>query len=323
MIDNLLNKQRVLFVTTKNVDYIRNVQEISLIRQCAANCRVIGFSDKSYVRRLIKVYWNLLRERAGNYDVVFVGFAPQLVIPVWWRKFRKCQIVIDFFISMYDTLACDRQVVGKTSLAAKFLHVIDKRTIGRADHMIVDTRAHGDFFVTEFGADQSKSEVLYLEADKAIYYPRERRTKENTDQFTVLYFGSILPLQGVEVVLKAAELLRENDKIHFVVIGPVKDEMKHYQGDNISYIAWLSQTELAEKIAEADLCLAGHFNGRIDKAKRTIPGKAYIYEAMGKKMILGDNPANHELFTDDDMHYYVEMGNAAGLAERIVNILDA
>lgn len=36
---------------------------------------------------------------------------------------------------------------------------------------------------------------------------------------------------------------------------------------------WLSQQELADEIAGADLCLAGHFNADIDKAKRTIPGR--------------------------------------------------
>ena len=45
---------------------------------------------------------------------------------------------------------------------------------------------------------------------------------------------------------------------------------------------WLPQEKLAEYIDMADLCLAGHFNAAVEKASRTIPGKAYIYQAMGK-----------------------------------------
>ena len=42
-----------------------------------------------------------------------------------------------------------------------------------------------------------------------------------------------------------------------------------------------------------------------------------MYRAMGKKMILGDNAANHELFTESDEVMFVEMGNEMALAEMI------
>ena len=88
----------------------------------------------------------------------------------------------------------------------------------------------------------------------------------------------------------------------------------------MEYIKWLPQEKLAEYIGYADVCLAGHFNPEIEKAKRTIPGKAYIYEAMEKCMILGDNPATREIFAEDEKHYFVEMGNAEKLASTISNI---
>ena len=74
---------------------------------------------------------------------------------------------------------------------------------------------------------------------------------------------------------------------------------------------------MAEYIANADLCLAGHFNGEIDKAKRTIPGKAYIYSAMDKKIILGDNKANHELYKPTHKIFWTEMSNSIALSETI------
>lgn len=80
---------------------------------------------------------------------------------------------------------------------------------------------------------------------------------------------------------------------------------------------------MAETIAMADLCLAGHFNGSIQKAKRTIPGKAYIYEAMHKPMILGDNKANHERYSEkQEGIYFVEMGSAEKLADLIKKIFE-
>lgn len=322
-IDKLCRGKRVLFISTKNLDYIRNTQEIKLLMERAADVEVLASGSKSYFARLIYVYTKLLFRRMMNIDVVFVGFAPQLVLPFFGFKFRKKEVIIDFFISMYDTLVCDRNRVRKDSLIAKVLHYFDCKTLAGAELIIADTKAHGDFFCNEFGGDSQKICVLYLEADKSIYYPREQKKKEKVqDKFVVLYFGSILPLQGVDVVCGAIELLKSNRDVYFYVIGPIGADLKKIEQQNVEYIDWLPQEELAEYIAMADLCLAGHFSGTIEKADRTIPGKAYIYDAMQKEMILGDSTANHELFEETDGKYFVQMGNPKALADKIVEIME-
>lgn len=310
----------IIFITTKNLDYLRNVQEIELLKQ-KAEVRVIGSYAKSYVKRLFKVYFQLLTVSMKNADEIFVGFAPQLVVPFWNWKLKKKKVTIDFFISLYDTLVFDRKKFKEGSLPARVVKWMDQRTIRHADHIIADTKAHGRYFTEEFHADPEKLEVLYLTADKSIYYPREqKKPAAYEDKFVVLYFGSVLPLQGVEIVLEAMELLKDRKDIQFEMIGPIGKQYQKPQADNITYIPWLCQEELAEHIAYSDLCLAGHFNDEIMKAKRTIPGKAYIYRAMGKPMILGDNAATREIFTEgEDGVYFVKMGDAGAVVERLSN----
>jgi len=230
---------------------------------------------------------------------------------------------MDFFISVYDTMVFDRKKFKKNSFAGKFCRWIDIHCIKKADMVICDTNAHGDYFSEEFGVSRDKIQTLYLEADEKIYYKREANKPETIkDRFAVLYFGSVLPLQGIDVINDAVALLKDNDKLYFYIIGPIKENIKKVKSDNVEYIDWLSQEQLAEYISYADLCLAGHFNKDIDKAKRTIPGKAYIYEAMGKAMILGDNPANRELYREGDGKYFVEMGNPEALAKKIIEVME-
>ena len=125
----------------------------------------------------------------------------------------------------------------------------------------------------------------------------------------------------MDIVLGAAELLKDRKEICFYIIGPVNGKLQAPQGGNIHYIPWLDQKKLSDYIAFSDLCLAGHFCASIDKARRTIPGKAYIYRAMEKPMILGDNAANRELYSDREPGiYFVEMGSSAKLAEKIMAI---
>lgn len=319
MID--VKDKRVLFITTKNLDYIRNTQEINLIKKDCSKLDIIGSPKKSYPKRLLYVYFKLLRTRMKNYDIVFVGFAPQLILPIFSLKFRKVQVIIDFFISMYDTIAFDRKKFKPKSIPGRLLKKIDAYTLKKADIIISDTKAHGKYFAEEFGASPEKISTLYLEADRKIYHPMEvERPKNLKDKFIVLYFASILPLQGVDVILKSLQLLKDEKDMYFYVIGPISDKFKKPESENIEYISWLSQDKLAQYIAMSDLCLAGHFNKKNNKANRTIPGKAYIYEAMDKPMILGDNSATRERYTDSDMTYFVEMGNPKALAELIRKI---
>ena len=319
---DIFRDKKVLFITTKNIDYIRNSQEIDIIKSNAKSYDVIGSTKKGYLQRLLEVYLSILFTSFKKYDVIFIGFAPQLIIPFWRWKLRKSIVVIDFFISMYDTLIFDRKKFNEDSYIAKILYNLDKKTINYADKVICDTKAHGEFFCEEFGLEKDKLIVLYLNADKSIYYNRDiNKPKELEDKYIVLYFGSILPLPGVEIVLESINLLKDNDKIHFYIIGPIDKNYCKPETGNVTYFSWLSQEELAKYISYSDLCLAGHFNSEIMKAKRTIPGKAYIYRAMNKPMILGDNLATHELYNEgDEGVYFVKMGDAKALAEKITQI---
>lgn len=316
-----LKDKKVLFITTKNLDYLRNVQELKLLQDSASHVDVIGCKDKSYAKRLLKIYAKLLFSCFKSYDCIFIGFAPQLILPVFKWKFRNKEIIMDFFISVYDTMVFDRKKFRENDIAAKLCKFLDKKCIHSADYVISDTIAHGDYFSSEFEYDRDKISTLYLKADTSIY-KKTSALKPDTlkDKYVVLYFGSILPLQGVDIILEAVELLKDKKDIFFYIIGPIKDGYKKYEGDSVEYISWLPQEKLAKYISYADLCLAGHFNKDINKAKRTIPGKAYIYEAMDKPMILGENPATHELYHEDDKHFFIEMGSPKKLAEKIVEL---
>lgn len=319
--ENKLEGKNILFITTKNIDYIRNSQEIRLIRERSNAFDVIYSSNKNYIIRILQVWNKITRQKIRDCDIVFLGFEPQFVLPFVGYKMKNKEIVIDCFISVYDTLVNDRKKIKAGGLMAKFCHWLDKKTISMANTIITDTKAHAEYFHSEFGGEKDRFETLYLEADESIYYPREQKKPEKlVDKFIVLYFGSILPLQGVDVVLDSLKNFENEKDIFFEIIGPVPKKYNKPEQANVCYYEWLSQNELSEHIAYADLCLAGHFSADIDKAWRTIPGKAYIYEMMGKKMILGDGAANHELFESDEKHSFVERGSSMALANEVRRI---
>lgn len=320
-LEEIVKDKRVLFITTKNIDYIRNTQELRIIKDFARNVDIIYSEKKNYAWRIPDIWRKITKKKINNSDVIFVGFEPQFVIPFVGWKFKGKMVVIDFFISVYDTLICDRKKFRDGGIVAKLSRWMDITTIKNVVHIVTDTKAHAKYFETEFEGEKKKFETIYLEADSQIYYPRpQNKPADIKDKFVVLYFGSILPLQGVDIVLGAIREFKNRDDIYFDIIGPIPDKYNKPIQNNVHYTEWLPQTELAEHIANADLCLAGHFHGTIGKANRTIPGKAYIYEMMNKKMILGDSEANHELFKADDRHFFVVMGDVKSLTHKIEEI---
>lgn len=316
----IVKGKKVLFVTTKNIDYLRNTQEIRMLETSAESVGKIYSTQKKYVFRILDVWKKLFFYEMSAVEVVFVGFSPQLLLPFYGR-FSSKTIIVDFFISVYDTFVKDRKKFKEKSLLADFSHWLDAYIIKKADHIITDTIEHQKYFRKEFNGASKSFENLYLEADETIYYPRKENKPEYLqDKYVVLYFGSILPLQGIDVVLETVAKLKDEKDIYLQIIGPISSEYKKPEQDNVEYIDWLEQDKLAEYIGNSDLCLAGHFCADIEKAKRTIPGKAYIYKSMEKPMILGDNPANRELFEESNDIKFVEMGNVDALKDAIIEM---
>ncbi len=343
---NLIRRKNVVFITVKNKDYIRVTQIKRLLEKEASSFRIYSSEKSNPLTRALD-----LRKRLGSMDldgadVVILGFLPQLIWGKLKNRLSNKVMVADFFLSMYDTVVLDRKLVRDGFFAANFLRKQDRAVLEDAALVLTDTRANADFLSSLYGVDKEKFEAMYLEADRSIYedYKAKFSDKESIDcvvreiealnsgkmqnlapnrsDFKVLYFGTGLPLQGTDTVLYAFNEVA-GEKLHCTYIGSLKGIRGSIlrsarSNPGIELIKWLPQRELAERIAESDLCIAGHFNLYIDKAARTIPGKAYIYEAMGKPMILGDTKANHELFKEDDKHFFVKRGDAKALSDCII-----
>lgn len=330
-LQKIIEGRRVLFITSSDVDYIRNKQEINLLRARVKHLDMIAPKNERGVRptgilRLLLINLRVLASSIARYDVIFIGGIPQFVVPAIQLRLQKKVLIIDFFVSLYDTLVHDRKLLSPNNPLCRILKMLDRNALARADYVVVDTREHAAYFAGIFDIDAEKMAVLYLEADKEIYYPRIKpKTLYLKDKFVVFFFGAMNPLQGAEVILESARVLEEHAGIVFLIVGPyekIKNFERYSDLTNVRFAArWLPQADVADYIAMSDVCLAGHFNAAVEKAARVIPGKAYSYLAMDRPVILGDNPANRELFSADTKNvYFVEMGDPKALADKILEL---
>ena len=337
---NLLKGKNVVYITVKNEDYIRTSQIKWILTENAKKFRIYSSEKGNPLTRTIDIRKKLRSISFEGVDVVIAGFLPQLI----WKDLIKRSlgtgiiVIAEMFLSLYDTVVLDRKLVWKRGIIFHICKRFDRTVVKEADYIITDTKADADFFAKEFGTekDREKFETLYLEADLGDCISANVVLDKNEDENskTILYFGTGLPLQGTDYVAKAFNVLAEEYGCNCIYIGGLnnmsrnlkrkllscKDKAVRCGKGSITYYKWLDQKVLYENIANASVCLAGHFDPNIDKADRTIPGKAMIYEAMGKGMILGDTKANREFFTSNEKHIFVSRGNEKSIVDAVLKL---
>jgi glycosyltransferase involved in cell wall biosynthesis len=232
-------------------------------------------------------------------------------------------IIFDAFLSTFDTMCFDRKRFKPASLAGKFFYGLDRYSCEQADRILLDTDAHIDYFTKTFDLPRNKFHRVFVGADESLFYPREV-TRED-QKFRVFYYSSFLPLHGTEFIVQAADKLRDRKEIEFVIVGEGPERIKirnlaQRRGvNNIRFIDWLPYGQLPMEIAQADICLGGHFSS-VDKAKRVIAGKTFQFLAMRKPVIVGDCEGNRELLTDRENALFVTMADAGALANAILEL---
>ncbi|MBA7527405.1 hypothetical protein ES705_19581 [subsurface metagenome] len=315
---------KVLFVSGREPTYTRNVVILKGIKENGVEVIECTSLLGSYLSRYPNVLAKFLLKH--DYDLVFVGFFGQPLVPII-KKISNKPIIFDAFLSAYDTMCFDRKRFGPNSHGGKFFYWLDKHSCELADKVLLDTNAHIDYFVNTFELNRKKFQRVFVGADDSIFYLRVRDVKKEDSTFRVFYYGTHRPLQGIEYIIRAAKKLESYKDIDFEIVGkgPEHEKIMKFVQEldvrNITVIDWIPYEKLPLEIADADICLGGHFSS-IDKAKRTIAGKTFQFIAMKKPVIIGDSPANRELFEDKKNALFVEHANPDALADAILELKD-
>jgi glycosyltransferase involved in cell wall biosynthesis len=287
---------RVLFFGRHDPAYARNRVILKGLRAQAgievAECRV-GSGRRWWWLRLL---WHYLR--APGFDVMYVAFPGHEVI-LLARLLTRKPIVFDAFTSHYEGYVLDRQKVSRSSLRARWYRFLDRWSCRLADAVLLDTQAHIDFFVREYGLDPAHFHRVFVGTDPEVMGPAGPEPEGN---FTVHFHGTVIPLQGISYIKEAAERLAAED-ITFNMIGVNRPRVPYEQ--------------LAAAMANAHVCL-GIFGDTV-KTQRVIPNKVFEALAVGRPVITADTPAIRELL-DDHSALLIPAGNSEALADAIIRL---
>lgn len=232
-------------------------------------------------------------------DVVIVGYLGHVDV-LLARLLTRRPVVLNALFSLHDTLVDDRRLVAPGSALARAIRGLDRLACRAADLVFLDTRAHIDYFVSEFGLPPERFRRVFVGSDRASAAASARPP---TAPCRALFVGTFVPLHGAGTIVAAAERLRGAEPpIEVRLIGrgqefeATAEAVARLNLTRVELVGrWVGREELARELADADVCL-GVFGGS-EKARRVIPSKVFDALAAGKPVITADTPAARELLT--------------------------
>ncbi len=257
------------------------------------------------------------RQLGGPPPLVVVGFGGQLDVLLARRLCQpRAGLVFAPLVSLSETLALDRQVVGR--LGTRPLVWLDRASLRAADLVLADTAAHAEYLAA-LGAPPARLAVWYLGVEPEFEPGLAARPAPRR----VLFYGRYLPLHGVETIVAAAARLGGRAELVLIGDGPERAGAEALARRLGVPIAWRDEVPLARLPAELSTAavVLGVF-GASRKAAMVVPNKVWQAAAAGRPLVTRDGPALREVLRPGEHCIVCPPADPAALAEAIGRLLD-
>jgi glycosyltransferase involved in cell wall biosynthesis len=269
----------------------------------------------------------LMRLRWGEKpDVYLVTFRGQEILPLVLALAGRRPVIFDEFIVPIAYATGEGHV---PSAAVRAKHALAKasrplygRWLQRCACILADTQAHAELSARTSQLGLDRFCVLPVGADEELFAPPDDPSLvRGLGPFEVLYYGNMVPLHGLPVVIDAAVRLKDRPDIHFVIVGGRPDVEERVAtavaaGARLAHEAWVPFEQLPLRIRNADLVLGGPFGGT-PQAQRVVTGKTYQALACAAATVVCRSQATAPVFLDGKNALVVDQDDSAALAEII------
>ena len=278
-----------------------------------------------YPEVLIKTFVIHLRQRPDVYLLTFRGY--EMLPAILLIALRK-PVILDELVNPLEVVAEHRQLYrgkmrGKLMGIWQNLGGLYSWLLRRCKIIIADTSIHAAYSAKISHVPIERFRAIPVGADEAIFKPIVS-TQAKAEEFMVLYYGSMVPLHGLKYVIEAAEQLKDQPQISFLLVGggdQTAGQVKAAQelGANVKYLTWIDPDKLPNFIADAGLCLGGPFGNTI-QSQLVTTGKTYQFMASAAPVLIGETKETsaNKLFVDKSNCLMVPQGSSKAIAEAII-----
>ena len=248
--------------------------------------KIVAYDRSSSIKRLLTWGWgtlqifNRLLFKYRKYEVVYVTNPPMAYLSSLLLKNPFSIIVYDTYPDALNNIGIRKEnwIYRKWSNWNKKLFAKARKIVTLSDGMANCLASY---------VEREKITVVPNWSSKECFAPIEKKEnpfvkeQELEGKFTVMYSGNMGFTHNVETIVEVANRLKDNGKIHFLLIGDGKkkpeliEKTKEYGLNNCTFLDWHS-------LASADL---GVITLNQETALVSVPSKTYNLLAVGAPLL--------------------------------------
>lgn len=293
-------------------------------------------SDLSLTKLVVRIWRNIGAnfallahyKKVRQSDLILVLYPGHLIMPSAWLlgAIFSRPVVLDESISLFDVFIGERKLAEVRSAKSRLIKTIEKILTGLADRLVVDTEANKKYISQLFGLPAEKILVVPFGSAASLYRPARGQQLGPENIVNIFFFGLYNPLQGTEIIVRAAKMLADRPNLKITMLGRGMlmqsaveyAETNHLQ--NVEFLDFVPEAELVKKIQACDIML-GIFSN-LPTGMRAIPNKVFAGLACAKPVITARTPAAEEVFVHGQDIFLCEPQNPQSLADAVSTLAD-
>ena len=266
-------------------------------------------------------WWRLRR----RYDLVHVHNMPDfLVFSALLPKILGARVILDQHDPMPELMVT---IFGleEHSFAVRLLKFLEKHSIRFADEVITVNQACREIFSSR-SCPAEKIQVLMNVPDERVFKYRsclEYPERDSAKPFVVMFHGSIVERNGLDIAVEALRLLRASvPNAELWIYGAstpflqkvIDPASLNGLGNAVHYLGPKSQKEIVTAIHGCDVGVIPNRNNAFTEINT--PTRIFEYLSLGKPVVSPRSKGITDYFGAGDMIYF-ELGDAASLAKQL------
>ncbi|OGK45838.1 hypothetical protein A3A93_00870 [Candidatus Roizmanbacteria bacterium RIFCSPLOWO2_01_FULL_38_12] len=257
-------------------------------------------------------------------DVIYVGYPGHFDVLIAYplAKLLGKKLVFNPLLIFYTGFSEEQGILNKKSLIGKIIKRGESFIYNLCDLVFADTPYQEKYLNTDFNVSKNKLRVLPIGADSKYY--KYTPYKNNLKQVNVVYYGLYSPIHGVEHIIDAALMLKEDPDIHFTMVGQGNTFLENFDKanklglKNITFHHHVPIETHPAIIQKADIFLG--FLQKHTSVDRIIPNKIYQGLSLGRAIITADAPVIRSIFKHKINIYTCQPADPVSFAKAIVEL---
>lgn len=314
--------KKIYFWSSETSSY-RTKNMLRAFEECE-ECNVIISSQISFRDRIQKFL---------TCNIVYIAPYEHSLFKIFSSTLMKKKILCDIYAPKFDTAVNDMKIYRGSSLRGRLQYLRDRIAMTKSDRVFFLTNAEADYFPTTVGLKRSeiRCSIIPLCIDAKSRKSNLPFFTNQREEVHIYWTGSFIPLQGVDKVIEAFELLyKKGFPFKGYIIGPDKEEKLIYQNiviekglDSVVLFPHIwGDMNLWENIILEDADISLGIFGDSKKAKTVLANKVVDGVSFKTPVVTGYSLGAKEFFDGLNNIYYCH-NSAEDLANTIISICNS